>query len=162
MPDYSSPLIYAVDDDDDDRYLIQRIFTTHFKECTLRLFESGAVLLTYLTHLIDGQLPDFIILDLEMPVFSGFEILHFLKSNEEFRHIPISILSAVHHKNDIQRCFDLGTTSYLTKNQSYIQLVSSIQKLQPYWQETHRLKTEMPNAATDLPGIFGRNGLPLN
>lgn len=162
MPDFSSPLIYAVDDDDDDRYLLQRIFTNHFAECTLRLFDNGSVLLTHLTHLIDGRLPNLIILDLEMPVFNGFEILHFLKSNEEFRHIPISILSAVQHQNDIQRCFDLGTISYLPKNQSYVQLVSGIQRLQQYWQEANRLQTDSPDSDTNLPGIFGLNGLPLN
>ncbi|MCK8491323.1 MULTISPECIES: response regulator [Spirosoma] len=162
MSNFSNPLIYAVDDDEDDRYLLQCIFAEHFKECNLRVFENGSVLLTHLTHQLDGRLPDLILLDLEMPVFSGFDILRFLKCNEEYRSIPISILSALHNRDHIERCYELGTTSYLDKTQSYIQLVSSIQHLQHHWSETQTLKNKVGKKPQNLQKIFDLKQIPLN
>ncbi|GAB3890155.1 response regulator [Spirosoma agri] len=162
MPDFSRPLIYAVDDDEDDRYLLQRIFSEHFKECTLRLFDNGSNLLTHLTHQLDGRLPDLIILDLEMPVFNGIELLRFLKENEAFRGIPVSILSAMHHKQHIERCYELGTTSYVSKEQSYVQLVSSIQHLQHHWSENQALKIKSRVLCPDMKKLIDSTALSLN
>ena len=162
MPQFSRPLIYAVDDDEDDRYLLQQIFSEHFKECTLRLFDNGANLLTHLTHKLDGRLPDLIILDLEMPVFSGIELLRFLKENEAFRGIPVSILSAMHHKTHIERCYELGTTSYMSKEQSYVQLVSSIQHLQHHWSEAQTLTVRSRVVCPDIKKLIEQTVLSLN
>jgi CheY-like chemotaxis protein len=162
MLDFFSPLIYAVDDDEDDRYLLEHIFTDHFKECNLRVFDNGAALLTHLTHQLDGRLPDMIILDLEMPVFSGFELLHFLKQNDDFSLIPVSILSATLHKEHIDRCFELGSSKCLSKSQSYIELVSSIQQLQQYWSEALFLKKRTRKQYPRLLEVIDLESLSLN
>jgi CheY-like chemotaxis protein len=127
------PLIYAVDDDVDDRYLLANIFSRHFQECTLRQFEEGASLLTHLTHRLDGRLPDLIILDLHMPLFNGFELLRHLKMNDCFRSIPIVVLSACEQQENIEQGYSLGTISYISKVQPYSQLVTDISYLEQYW-----------------------------
>lgn len=133
------PLIYAVDDDEDDRYLLQTVFSKHFPECTLRQFEDGAGLLVQLTHRLDGQLPDLIILDLQMPLFSGFELLRYLREDDCFSSIPIVILSACQHPENIKRGYTLGMISYINKAQPYRQLVSAIRCLEDYWSPENQL-----------------------
>lgn len=162
MPDFLSPLIYAVDDDEDDRYLLQRIFSEHFKQCTLRTFDNGAALLTQLTHQLDGRLPDQIILDLKMPIFSGFELLRFLKQNDTFCRIPISILSGLHYDDHGEQCIELGITSYLNKTQSYIQLVANIRHLQHQWTEARFPKSRLPNKVVKVCSGIDLEKLSIN
>lgn len=130
-----TPLIYLVDDDEDDRELLRDVFTNHFKHCTVRTFDNGSGLLAQLTHQLDGRLPDLIILDLDMPIFSGFELLHYLKQDSVYRSIPVVILSGSQHTEHIDRCYALGTTEYMTKTIDYTQLVSSVFDLQRYWSQ---------------------------
>jgi CheY-like chemotaxis protein len=149
----TNPLIYAVDNDENERSLLKAAFDHHFTECTLRLFTNGADLLVHLTHQLDRRLPDLIILDLELPIFSGFELLHILKNNEDFRLIPVYILSAIRHTDSIQRCHELGSSNFLYKDKGRAQLISCIQRLQAIWLDSQE-KVTSPIKPSLMPSNF--------
>jgi CheY-like chemotaxis protein len=52
--------------------------------------ENGQVALTYLEH----KKPVLILLDLNMPVMDGFELLEHLQNNEQWRSIPVVVLTS--------------------------------------------------------------------
>ncbi len=133
MSNNSSPLVYVVDDDDDDRYLLQAIFEKHHRQCRVRCFENGAALLTQLTHRLDGRLPDLIILDLNMPVLGGLELLQYLRQDSAYGVIPVAVRSGSQHRQHIDRCQALRAAAYLPKTLAYGQLVRHIAALQVYW-----------------------------
>lgn len=133
MAQHYPPLIYVVDDDEDDRYLLQTIFYKYYSTCQLRSFENGSGLITQLTHRLDNRLPNLIILDLEMPVFNGFELLRYLKQDSVYRSIPVAVVSGSQHSEQINRCYELGTATYVSKSSKYTQLVANIGYLQQYW-----------------------------
>lgn len=158
----SNPLIYLVDDDDDDRYLIQSVFSSHYERCAVRAFESGSDLLIQLTHQLDGRLPDLIILDLDMPLFSGFELLRRLKQDEDFQAIPVAVLSGSLYDEHKSRCYALGGAAYLSKSLNVTHLSKELQHLEPYW--TQRSLRQSSVTVRSRPQISGLDlsCLPLN
>ena len=68
-------------------------------------------------HLSDlkNDTPDVIILDLNLPVMNGTEILKILKNNPETENMPVIILSTSNNQNDIDKCSELKADKYITK-----------------------------------------------
>ncbi len=58
--------------------------------------------------------PDAIILDIHMPVMSGYEVLGRLRSDQRFKRIPVVIVTGEHDADAVGRCLGLGADDYLT------------------------------------------------
>lgn len=61
------------------------------------------------------ELPEFILLDLNLPEMDGFEVLQHLKENAETKNIPVLVLTNFSQKEHIDRCLSLGAEDYLIK-----------------------------------------------
>lgn len=59
--------------------------------------------------------PDLILMDIQMPRMDGFETTQKLRSDPDFKEIPIIALTALAMPNDRQRCLDAGMNDYLSK-----------------------------------------------
>lgn len=62
------------------------------------------------------SIPDLILLDIIMPVMGGIEMLEELKKNEEWKKIPVILLTNVGEKDSIQKVQTLGVQDYLIKS----------------------------------------------
>lgn len=60
-----------------------------------------------------GQL--LVLLDLNMPVMDGYEVLAALKTDAATRRIPVIVLTTTDVPEDVQRCYDLGCNVFITK-----------------------------------------------
>lgn len=129
MTSSGNTLIYVVDDDHDEHYLLQSVFSRYHKDCVLRCFSNGAELITHLTHCLDGRLPDMILLDLHMPLLNGYEVLQLIKNNGDWQGIPVVIRTLSENDTDIHRCHDLGSHAFLIKTHSYQQLTNSVKAM---------------------------------
>src|SRR5204863_279193 len=58
---------------------------------------------------------DLILLDILMPGLSGFQVLERLKAHEQWRHIPVIMLSAFTEIDSIVRCIEMGAAGLLEK-----------------------------------------------
>ena len=65
---------------------------------------------------IKSLLPDIALLDLMMPNKNGFEILEEIKTEKQFKNLPVLVLSNLGQKSDITRAKKLGATDYLVKS----------------------------------------------
>src|SRR5205807_3680312 len=59
--------------------------------------------------------PDLVITDVKMPRADGYEVCRALKEDEETRHVPVVIVSALGGEVDANRGFQAGANEYLTK-----------------------------------------------
>lgn len=59
--------------------------------------------------------PDLIILDILMPDVDGYQTLECLKANEQLKHIPVIMISAIDDLDGVVRCIQLGAEDYLLK-----------------------------------------------
>jgi CheY-like chemotaxis protein len=73
--------------------------------------------------------PDLILMDIQMPRMDGFEATQRLRSDPEFKDIPIIALTALAMPNDRQRCLDAGMDEYMSKPVNLKTLTKTIQKL---------------------------------
>jgi len=71
-----------------------------------------------------------VLLDLNLPVLNGFQVLQRMKSNEETKHIPVVMVTSSDDSRDIAKCYDLGCNVFLTKPLvDYEQFAEAIRKL---------------------------------
>ena len=77
--------------------------------------------------LVRDHHPDLIILDMMMPVMSGYEAIAELKADDTTSTIPIVGLSAKAMATDMERATDVGIDGYITKPFRIAQLLSVIE-----------------------------------
>jgi len=70
-----------------------------------------------------------ILLDLNLLVMSGIDILKRIKESEHLRVSPVVVLTTTDDKAEIQRCYDLGCNVYITKPVDYEKFANAIQQL---------------------------------
>jgi CheY-like chemotaxis protein len=76
-----------------------------------------------------GLTPILVLLDLNLPDVSGFELLEYLKQDSHFKRAPVIVLTTTDDYNEIQRCYDLGCNVYITKPVDYDQFATAIRQL---------------------------------
>lgn len=79
------------------------------------------------------ELPDIILLDLNMPKINGIEFLNILKSDDVLRYIPTIILTTSQNQKDLLECYKIGIAGYVLKPLKYEEYVSKMEKLLAYW-----------------------------
>src|SRR5690348_165444 len=114
--------IALADDDPDDRELFGETIKETAPQSKLSMFEDGQQLLTYL-ETCNGNPPDVIFLDINMPYVSGKESLKQIRSNAQFNHIPIVMFSTSTNENDVYDTFKFGANLFITKPGSYLEQV---------------------------------------
>src|SRR5574339_1031418 len=104
------PTILMADDDLDDRLMMKEALDENNFSHSLHFVEDGAELLDYLHRrgkfVNEGVLtPSLILLDLNMPKVDGREALSHIKSNVNFKHIPVIVLTTSHAEEDIIKSY---------------------------------------------------------
>ena len=81
----------------------------------------------------DKETPDVIILDLNLPIKNGFEVLEKIKKDDGYRTIPIVIYSTSDTKGDVCLSYSLYASSYITKTFDIVELFDKIKHFGNYW-----------------------------
>ncbi len=63
----------------------------------------------------ERPLPDAVLLDLNLPLVSGHEVLRFCKKNAQLKGMKVIVLSRLTSENEIQVCYYMGATRYIHK-----------------------------------------------
>ncbi|MEQ8329532.1 MAG: response regulator [Longimicrobiales bacterium] len=73
--------------------------------------------------------PDLILLDLKMPGRSGHEVLEAIKGDDEYRRIPIAVLTSSDRDEDMAKSYGLGGNHFITKPEDPVQLEQRLRSL---------------------------------
>ena len=65
---------------------------------------------------IEKFIPDLILLDILMPYLDGVSVLRKIKSNEEWKNIPVIMLTNLSEKEKVEEALSLGANDYLIKS----------------------------------------------
>ena len=87
-----------------------------------------------------GDLPDIILLDLNMPRMSGIEFLTILKADDRLKYLPTIILTTSENRADLLECFKIGIAGYVIKPLKYEDYESKIKKVFDYWEISELIK----------------------
>jgi CheY-like chemotaxis protein len=77
----------------------------------------------------DCPWPLLVLLDLNMPVLDGYQVLERIKADERTKRIPVVVLTTTDDSREVSRCYDLGCNVYITKPVDYMQFSEAIRKL---------------------------------
>jgi CheY-like chemotaxis protein len=135
----SPNIIVMAEDDADDRLLVKDALTECEWDADLRFVENGEELLDYLLHQGKYKLaeqsprPGLILLDLNMPRKDGREVLRDIRAHADLRRIPVVVLTTSKADTDIERIYELGANSFISKPVQFDGLVSVMRVLSEYW-----------------------------
>jgi len=144
-------IILMADDDEDDILLTEKALKKGKLLNPLYTVRDGEELLDYLYHRgaytdpAQAPRPGVILLDLNMPKKDGREALKEIKSNVNFRDIPIVVFTTSKAEEDIYRSYKLGVNSFITKPVTFDNLIDVMQMLGRYWFEIVTLPAEEKN-----------------
>jgi DNA-binding response OmpR family regulator len=63
----------------------------------------------------DVAIPDLVLLDLGLPIFSGFDVLRGMRESKSLAKVPVVVLTSSTLVSDRDRCLDLGALDYVIK-----------------------------------------------
>ena len=136
MPDNYPKTVLMADDDPEDCMLATEAFIKSGAEAAFSCVLDGVELMANLSERTsheEGELPAFILLDLNMPKKDGREALVEIKAEPAFRNIPIVILTTSRVQRDIDFTIGAGAESFLTKPATFDEWVEMMKSLAESW-----------------------------
>lgn len=70
-----------------------------------------------------------VLLDLNLPVLDGYQVLRRMKADKRTKRIPVIILTTTDDSREVARCYELGCNVYMTKPVDYQRFSEAIRKL---------------------------------
>lgn len=131
--------ILLVEDSPDDALLIQRAFRKANLANPVQLVRDGEEAVAYLKGIppFDDRsrfpLPVFMLLDLKLPRRSGLEVLAWVRQESPVKRLPVVVLTSSRESVDVNRAYDLGVNSYLTKPVGFEALLEMVKNVNLYW-----------------------------
>ena len=83
--------------------------------------------------------PDIIILDINIPLIDGHEVLKIIKNDKNLKIIPVIILSTSESQYDINKSYELYANSYVLKTFDTEDLINKISIIAEYWLNVNQL-----------------------
>jgi len=112
-------VIFVVDDVGTNLSVTRAVLEDHYNVVTI---SSGKKTLA----IIEKITPNLILLDIDMPEMSGFEVLTQLKSNPRHQHIPVIFLSGMIDDEMKSQALNLGAVDFITKPFSPPELLKKV------------------------------------
>lgn len=114
------PRILIIEDNADTRRFLETMLIKQYEIITA---ENAVIGIDYARN----RAPDLILLDIMLPILSGYDACSLLKKDERTRHIPVIFLSAKNSVPDITHGLTTGADDYIPKPFDYKELVARIQ-----------------------------------
>ena len=128
--------ILLVEDNADDVFITRKSFENAKFSVNLHHVENGQECMGFLQkqgEYENAPTPDLILLDLNMPVMDGREVLAEIIKDEELRKLPVVILTTSDAEADLLDMYKLRCSSYVTKPVDFNQFQHVVQQISEYW-----------------------------
>ncbi|KAF0243833.1 MAG: response regulator [Planctomycetota bacterium] len=126
--------ILLVEDNPDDADLTIRTLRKHHLSNALRHVRDGEEALRFLLGPeAASPLPRLVILDLKLPKVDGFEVLRALRADPRTKTVPVVVMTSSREDKDLEKCYELGTNSYVVKPIEFGDFAEAVARLGLYW-----------------------------
>ncbi|PZD75404.1 Response regulator rcp1 [Acaryochloris thomasi RCC1774] len=128
--------VLLVDDDLGDIELIEIALEETKVQLEMEVARNGVEAMSYLHEQLDKpepNLPDLILLDLNMPQMDGREVLEKIRAHDGLRHLPVVILTTSEADEDVLKSYRIGANAYVTKPIGLDGLTKIVQLLEEFW-----------------------------
>lgn len=125
--------ILLVEDNPADARMTQEALKTAGVQHRLHVVENGldAISFLYRTRQFDdAPEPDVILLDLNIPKLNGHEVLGEIKTNDDFKHIPVVVLTCSNAESDSYKSFEANADRFVTKPEGLDAFAEEMKKVE--------------------------------
>lgn len=128
--------ILLVEDNEGDVRLTREVLKTSKVRNNLIVANNGQEALDCLHKVgkyAGSVRPDLILLDLNLPVMDGKEVLAKIKEDDDFKRIPVVILTTSKAEEDILKTYNLHANCFVTKPVDLDQFVHVVKSMEDFW-----------------------------
>lgn len=125
-----------VEDNDDDVFLICEVLKDVPVPTSFDVVSDGIEALAFLRRqgrYRNAHPPSVVLVDINMPKMSGFDLLREMKADAALRCLPVVVLTTSQSEGDVVKSYDLGACSYITKPASFPVFREVVRVLAQYW-----------------------------
>lgn len=129
--------LILVDDDSDDVYFVKQACKSVERNVEFITFSDGSAAVQFFEQ---GNYPpgSIVLLDLNMPILNGLEVLKKIRNELGDIFIPIIVYTTSKNTKDIGDCYRNGANSYIKKLDNMKELNKFINSLVTYWADYNR------------------------
>lgn len=140
---FTKPLeVLLIEDCYDDIFLMKELLKDSQTLINLNIVNDGEKAIDYLfkKNNFDKTItPDLIILDLNLPKVDGREVLNILKNNDQYKTIPIIVLTTSRSEEDINSAYFTNANCYITKPIDLQEFLKVLKTIEDFWFKIVRL-----------------------
>lgn len=134
--------ILLVEDNPGDIELTLMAFDESEIGCEISVVQDGEKALEYLykkNEFLDVDTPHIILLDINLPILNGFEVLEIIKNDQCLKAIPVLVLTTSDTSSDILEAYANHANAYLNKPVDFVKFVEVVDYINNFWFELVRL-----------------------
>ena len=137
--DENPKIILLLEDNKADIRLVQEALKNSSVDYQMVVVRDGVAAMAYLHQegeYAEALRPNLIVLDLNLPKKDGREVLSEIKTNPEFKRIPVIVLTTSRNEEDVHQSYDLNANCFITKSRNLSQLFKIVQRIEEFWLAT--------------------------
>lgn len=134
--------VLLVEDNEGDIVLTLEAFEESKIKTKISVVKNGKDALDFLLNkekFTNVPKPDLILLDLNIPIFSGLEVLQKVKEHPLLKKIPVIILTTSSNPSDISQAYSYHTNSFVTKPIDMTEFIKTILSIEEFWLQICKL-----------------------
>lgn len=139
--------ILLVEDNEADVDLLEAALEDIDANVTLHHVADGQAALDFLHRrdpYQDAPRPSLVLLDLNLPLCNGRDVLREVKTDPVLRVIPVIVMSSSKAPSDVTSCYQLGANSFVTKPVEFEGFTRVIHSLESFWLGTNLFPPAQP------------------
>ena len=134
--------ILLVEDNEVDTVLTKEAFEDASLSYNINVARDGKEGMQYLEKkgkFADAETPDMVLLDINLPKKNGHEVLHFIKSNDSLKHIPVIMLTTSNSENDVEKSYKNHANCHIIKPIEVEDFLYVMANIESFWINIARL-----------------------
>lgn len=128
--------VLLVEDDLDDVFLVEQSLKKNDFAVDMHHVPNGKACLDYLYEMSETnpeEMPDVVLLDLNMPVLDGRETMAKIAVDKRLKHLPVLVLTTSTDEEEVLKMYQLRCSSYIQKSLDFTEFHKKIQEITHYW-----------------------------
>ncbi|GAB2622254.1 response regulator [Belliella aquatica] len=128
--------ILLVEDNEGDILLTLDAFEESKVDIKVSVVRNGQEALDFLNkegEFADAQRPDLILLDINIPIYNGLEVLEKIKNDQSLKRIPVIMLTTSSNQKDVESAYKNYCNSYIKKPLEMDDFLAAIKKIEEFW-----------------------------
>ena len=128
--------ILLVEDNEGDILLTIEAFAEGKITNNISVVKDGQEAIGFLNHVgaySTSELPDLVLLDINLPKLNGHEVLHIIKTTEKLKSIPVIMLTTSSSEKDILKAYKNNVNCYIIKPIDVLDYMKVIAQIEDFW-----------------------------